>query len=80
MSAIPDEILAMLHRIAPDVAPAAVDRASPLADQLDLDSMDYQNLLVAISARYALSIPERDVAALRSIDDLVRYVTEHASR
>ena len=77
MTAPADEILAMLHRIAPDVDPVSVDRARPLADQLDLDSMDYQNLLVAISTRYAMPIPERDVAGLRSIDDLVRYVAAH---
>lgn len=70
-----DQILAMLHAIAPDVDPAAVDRHRPLADQLDLDSMDYQNLLAAISDRFAIAIPERDVARLRSIDDLVSYVT-----
>jgi len=78
MTAIADEILAALHRIAPDVDPASVDHARPLADQLDLDSMDYQNLLVALSTRYAMPIPEADVPALRSIDDLVHYVDAHA--
>ena len=74
-----DQILAMLHQIAPDVDPKAVDRARPLADQLDLDSMDYQNLLVAISTRYAMPIPEADVPKLRSIDDLARYVSTHTA-
>ena len=74
-----DQILAMLHQIAPDVDPASVDRARPLADQLDLDSMDYQNLLVAISTRYAMPIPELDVPRLRSVDDLAHYVAVHAT-
>ena len=76
---IADHILAALHRIAPDVDPASVDLARPLADQLDLDSMDYQNLLVAISTRYAMPIPEIDVPTLRSVDDLARYVAAHAT-
>ena len=75
-----DQILAMLHRIAPDVDPAIVDRVRPLADQLDLDSMDYQSLLVAISTQYTMPIPETDVASLRSIDDLAHYVEAHAAR
>ena len=75
-----DQILAILHAIAPDVDPAAVDRAQPLADQLDLDSMDYQNLLAALSTRYAIPIPEADVAGLRSIDDLTSYVELHLPR
>jgi acyl carrier protein len=74
-----DQILAMLHQVAPDVDPSTVDRARPLADQLDLDSMDYQNLLAAISTRYAMPIPETDVPALRSIDDLAHYVEAHAA-
>ncbi len=74
-----EQILTMLHQIAPDVDPRVVDRARPLADQLDLDSMDYQNLLVAISKRYAMPIPETDVPSLRSIDDLAHYVQTHAN-
>jgi acyl carrier protein len=74
-----DQILAMLHQIAPDVDPKTVDRVRPLADQLDLDSMDYQNLLVAISTHYAMPIPETDVPGLRSIVDLANYVHANAT-
>lgn len=69
-----DEVLAILCKIAPDVDPTGVDRAKPLPDQLDLDSMDYQNLLAALSTRYAVDIKEADVPKLRSIDDLVGYI------
>ena len=77
MIELPDEILAMLQKIAPDVEPGTVDRGRPLADQLDLDSMDYQSLLAAVSTRYAIAIPEADLPGLRSIDDLARYVEAH---
>jgi acyl carrier protein len=79
MTTTADEILAVLHQIAPDVEPATVDHGRPLTDQLDLDSIDYQNLLAALSTRYAMEIPEVDVSSLRSIDDLVRYVEDHRS-
>ena len=69
-----DEVLAALCKIAPDVDPARVDRTRPLPDQLDLDSMDYQNLLAALSTRYTVDIKEVDVPKLRSIDDLVAYI------
>jgi acyl carrier protein len=77
MTALADQILATLHRIAPDVDPAAVDRTRPLADQLDLDSMDYQNLLAALGTEHAVAIREADVPTLRSIDDLARYIEGH---
>ena len=76
-NALADRILATLHRIAPDVDPTTVDHAQPLVDQLDLDSMDYQNLLAALSGELAVPIAEDDVAALRSIDDLVSYFDTH---
>ncbi|MBS1118098.1 MAG: phosphopantetheine-binding protein [Deltaproteobacteria bacterium] len=77
MTELADQILATLHRIAPDVDPSTVEPTRPLVDQLDLDSIDYQNLLAAISAEHAVSIPASDVAQLRSIDDLVHYVELH---
>ncbi|HEY6038714.1 MAG TPA: phosphopantetheine-binding protein [Kofleriaceae bacterium] len=80
MTDLADRVLATLHSIAPDVDPATVDRTRPLTDQLDLDSMDYQNLLAALSTEHAIPIPEEDVAALRSIDDLVAYIAAHSPR
>lgn len=72
-NALADKILATLHRIAPDVDPTTVDHQQPLVDQLDLDSMDYQNLLAALSVDLAVPVAEEDVAKLRSIDDLASY-------
>ena len=73
-----DHILSTLHKIAPDVDPKTVDQQRPLTDQLDLDSIDYQNFLAALSTEYEMAIPEPDVATLRSIDDVADYVKHHA--
>ena len=80
MTSLADEVLAILCKIAPDVDPTTVDRARPLPDQLDLDSMDYQMLLAALSTRYRVEIKEVDVPKLRSIDDLVAYLDARRSR
>ena len=71
-------ILTALRKIAPEIDPDHVDRAAPLAEQLDLDSMDYQSLLASLSTRYAVDIPEADVPGLRSVDDLAAYLSAHA--
>lgn len=80
MIPLADQILATLRRIAPDIDPATVVRSRPLVEQLDLDSIDYQNFLAALSTEHAIEIPERDVAGLRSIDDLVSYIGARAHR
>lgn len=79
MTTLAERILATLHRIAPDVEPAAVDRSRPLVEQLYLDSMDYHNFLAALSSEHGIEIPERDVGGLRSIDDLVSYIAARAA-
>ena len=74
MTDLANQVLATLVKIAPDVDPLTVDRARPLVDQLDLDSMDYQGLLAALSKEHAIEIREADIPTLRSIDDLVGYI------
>ena len=64
--------LAELRRIAPeleDVAPA-----KPLRDQVDLDSMDWLNFLVALHERLKVDIPETDYAKLVTLEDLLGYL------
>jgi acyl carrier protein len=68
------EVLAALHRIAPEIEPALVDRAVALADQLDIDSMDFLQLLIALGARFGIDIPEADAPRLRTVDDIVAYL------
>ncbi len=80
MSTLADDVLTTLCKIAPDVDPQTVDHARPLVDQLDLDSMDYQNFLAALSTQYAVAIRELDLPRLRSIDDLVGYIEMHRPR
>jgi acyl carrier protein len=76
----PDDVLAELVRIAPDIDPRAVDPDRPLADQLDIDSMDFHNLIVALTTRYRVDIPDAIAGQLRTIRALVDYVRVAPSR
>jgi len=69
-------VLAELKRIAPeleDVAPA-----KPLRDQVDLDSMDWLNFLVALNERLNIEIPEADYRKLGTLDQVVAYLSAKA--
>ncbi len=63
-----------LQRIAPQVSPDALNPARPLRDQVDLDSMDWLNFLVAVNERFGADIPESDYAQLATLDDLFAYL------
>ena len=69
-------VLAELQRIAPeleDVAPAR-----PLRDQVDLDSMDWLNFLVALNERLKIEIPEADYRKLGTLQQIVDYLSAKA--
>jgi acyl carrier protein len=67
-------VFAELTRIAPEVDPTELVSTVPLRDQVDLDSMDWLNLLVALHERLGVDIPESDYARLVTLDDLVGYL------
>jgi len=69
-------IAAVLRGIAPEVDLAMCDNTEPLGRELDLDSMDMLALLTGIGERTGIDIPETDIEADWSLDDLAAYLVE----
>jgi acyl carrier protein len=69
-------VLAELKRIAPELE--EVQPAKPLRDQVDLDSMDWLNFLVALHERLKVEIPEADYRKLGTLDQVVAYLSAKA--
>ena len=67
-------VLDTLRRIAPEISPGELKPAVPLRDQVDLDSMDWLNFLVALHGNLGVDIPEGDYAKLVTLDDLLAYL------
>jgi len=67
-------IVAVIRTIAPEVDESDLDAARPLRDQVDLDSMDWLNVIVGFHRRFHVDIPEADYAKLVSIDDIAAYL------
>jgi acyl carrier protein len=74
------DILAALSEIAPEADLAALRGDVALRDQLDLDSMDFLNFLVAVHQRTAVEIPESDYGKLATLNALVAYVGARAAK
>jgi acyl carrier protein len=68
------EVLAALGEIAPEADPASLRGSVPLRDQLDLDSMDFLNFLIAVHQRTGIEIPEADYGKLATLDQLLAYL------
>ena len=67
-------IVEEIGNIAPDVDAASVDDAADLREALDLDSMDIFNLVVALSKRLEVEIPDADVGQLVTIGGATSYL------
>ena len=55
---IKDVILEIIADIDEEADFAALDADAPLRDQLDLDSMDFLDIVMELRKRYKLQIPE----------------------
>lgn len=67
-------VLEVLTRIAPETDPASIQSGASFRDQLDLDSMDFLNFVIALHERFRIEIPEVDYPQLYTLDGAVAYV------
>lgn len=74
----PDEIRTAVLNALSSVAPEAdLGRLRPdkrLRDQLDIDSMDFLNFILAIHNTLGVEIPEADYGKLATLDDCLKYL------
>lgn len=63
-----------LSRIAPEAAEAEIDPAVNFRDQMDFDSMDFLNFVIAVHERLGVDIPEADYPKLSSLKGCVSYL------
>jgi acyl carrier protein len=63
-----------LNNIAPEVDLATVDPAADLREAIDIDSMDFLNLVTALHHRTGIEIPELDYPKLITLSGMVAYL------
>lgn len=66
--------------IAPEADFATVVPTKSLREQLDLDSFDYLNVLIALAKRLDVEVPEADYGKVETLDGLVGYLAERLAR
>jgi acyl carrier protein len=71
---IRDEILDILSDIAPDEDLSNIDADKPFREQLELDSMDFLDIVMELRKRHRIQIPEEDYKHLASLASTVTYL------
>ena len=72
--AIKAVILEIIQDIDEDADLVTLKGDLPLRDQLDLDSMDFLDIVMELRKRYKLQIPEVDYPELASLASCVNYL------
>ena len=67
-------VLETMTSIAPEIDPVTVDPAVNFREQLDFDSMDFLNFVIALHERLGVEIPEADYAEFATVDGAVAYL------
>jgi acyl carrier protein len=64
-----------LGNLAPEADASAVDPDANLREALDLDSMDFLNLIIALHERLGIEIPATDYAELLTLNKAIGYLS-----
>jgi len=73
---IKNKVLQLIHPIAPEVDTQSLNGDDNLREELDIDSVDWLNLIVSIDEEFGIDIPESDYDQLTSLDSIVHYISE----
>ncbi|MCY2975094.1 MAG: acyl carrier protein [Planctomycetota bacterium] len=71
---IRDEILDILSEIAPDEDLSDLEDAKSFREQMELDSMDFLDIVMELRKRHRVQIPEDEYTNLASMASTVSYL------
>ena len=71
---IREAVIAILADIAPDEDLSSLKEDVPFREQLELDSMDFLDIVMELRKRYRIQIPETEYPELASLGSTVRYL------
>jgi len=64
----------IIQTVAPDEEVSELDHAERLRDQIDLDSMDFLDIVMELRKLYGIQVPEEDYKELATLDGCVSYL------
>ena len=67
-------ILDILENIAPDEDLSDLKDDVPFREQMELDSMDFLDIVMELRKQYRVQIPEEDYTNLTTMDSTVSYL------
>jgi acyl carrier protein len=70
-----EAIINIIADIAPDEDLSSLDDKEPLRDQIELDSMDFLDIVMELRKRYKIEVPEDDYPQLATMNGCIEYLS-----
>ena len=67
-------VVNILEDIAPDADLSSIKDDVTLREQMDLDSMDFLDIVMELRKRFNIEVPESDYHELVSMDSCIQYL------
>ena len=67
----------IIATIAPDEDTASLTPGERLRDQIELDSMDFLDIVMELRKRYGVQVPEEDYPELATLESCADYLLPH---
>ena len=71
---ISQAIIDIINDILPEGDCSGIDPAIRLRDQLDLDSMDFLDIVMELRKQYGVEVPEDDYPKLATLQSCIEYL------
>jgi acyl carrier protein len=68
-------VVDIIADVAPDEDVTDIDSSKSLREQLDLDSMDFLDIVMELRKRHKVEVPSEDYPELATLDSCVAYLT-----
>jgi acyl carrier protein len=67
-------ILEVIHEIVPDEDLSNIKPDVRIRDQIEMDSMDFLDIVMELRKRYSITVPEDDYMELSTLDSSAAYL------
>lgn len=58
------------------LSPEDIEMTTDLYEDLDADSLDMSQILIALENEYSIDLPAEEIGDINTVEDLVQYVEE----
>ena len=72
---VKDAIVKIIADVAMDEDVNSIDASASLRDELDLDSMDFLDIVMELKKRHKITVPQEEYSELATLDSCVKYLT-----